>query len=100
MLDPVPGRVLLDGAKAPDGYTLEPRPYHSTGLLGDLFGMHSYQSGMVLMNRGRVIPVALPEPFDSQVYFVAWVSNEREPLTWTSARPPFSRLPRSRARTV
>jgi hypothetical protein len=38
--------------------------------------MHSYQSGMVLMNRGRVIPVALPEPFDSPVYFVAWVSND------------------------
>ena len=76
VLDPVPGRVLLDGAKAPDGYTLESRPYHSTGLLGDLFGMHSYQSGMVLMNRGRVIPVALPEPFDSPVYFVAWVSND------------------------
>ena len=75
-LDPVPGRALLDGAKAPDGYTLETRPYHSTGLLGDLFGMHSYQSGMVLMNRGRVIPVALPEPFDSQIYFVAWVSKE------------------------
>src|SRR4051794_41076224 len=75
-LDPVPGRVLLDGAKAPDGYTLESRPYHSGGLLGDLFGMHSYQAGMVLLNRGRLIPVALPEPFDSQVYFVAWVSNE------------------------
>jgi hypothetical protein len=76
VLDPVPGRVLLDGAKAPDGYTLESRPYHSGGLLGDLFGMHSYQAGMVLLNRGRLIPVALPEPFDSQVYFVAWVSNE------------------------
>jgi hypothetical protein len=75
-LDPVPGRVLLDGARAPDGYTLESRPYHSGGLLGDLFGMHSYQAGMVLLNRGRLIPVALPEPFDSQVYFVAWVSNE------------------------
>jgi len=76
VLDLVPGRVLLDGAKAPDGYTLEPRPYHSSGLLGDLFGMHSYQAGMVLLNRGRVVPVALPEPFDSQAYFVAWVSNE------------------------
>jgi hypothetical protein len=76
LLDPVPGRTLLDGAKSPDGYTLESRPYHSTGLLGDLFGMHSYQAGMVLLNRGRLIPVALPEPFDSQVYFVAWVSNE------------------------
>lgn len=76
VLDPVPGRLLLDGAKAPDGYTLESRPYHSGGLLGDLFGMHSYQAGMVLLNRGRLIPVALPEPFDSQVYFVAWVSNE------------------------
>jgi hypothetical protein len=76
VLDPVAGRTLLDGAKAPDGYTLEARPYHSSGLLGDLFGMHSYQAGMVLMNRGRVLPVALPEPFDSQAYFVAWVSNE------------------------
>jgi hypothetical protein len=76
VLDPVPGRALLDGAKAPDGYTLEERPYHSGGILGDLFGMHSYQAGMVLMNRGRVIPLALPEPYDSQAYFVAWVSNE------------------------
>jgi hypothetical protein len=76
VIDPVPGRVLLDGAKAPDGYTLEPRPYHSTGILGDLFGMHSYQAGLVLINRGRVIPLALPEPLDSQAYFVAWVSSE------------------------
>jgi hypothetical protein len=76
VIDPVPGRMLLDGAKAPDGYTLEPRPYHSTGLLGDLFGMHSYQAGLVLINRGRVIPLALPQPLDSQAYFVAWVSSE------------------------
>ena len=75
VFDPVPGRTLLEGSKAPDGYTLEQRPYHSTGILGDLFGMHSYQYGMVLMNRGRVIPVALPDPYDSPVYFVAWVSN-------------------------
>lgn len=76
LFDPVPGRLLLDGTKAPDGYTLEPRPYHSTGLLGDLFGMHSYDAGMVLKNRGRVVPVALPTPYDSPAYFVAWVSNE------------------------
>jgi hypothetical protein len=38
--------------------------------------MHSYQAGLVLINRGRVIPLALPEPLDSQAYFVAWVSNE------------------------
>lgn len=76
LIDPVPGRVLLDGTKAPDGYTLEPRPYHSTGLLGDLFGMHSYDAGMVMRNRGRVVPVALPAPYDSPAYFVAWVSNQ------------------------
>ncbi len=99
VLDPVPGRLLLDGAKAPDGYTLEPRPYHSTGILGDLFGMHSYQAGVVLINRGRVIPLALPEPLDSQVVFRGVGVERREPLTWTSARPPFSRLPRSPART-
>lgn len=76
IFDPVPGRTLLDGTKAPDGYTLDQRPYHSTGILGDLFGMHSYQSSMGLSNRGRVIPVALPQPYDAPMYFVAWVSNE------------------------
>lgn len=75
IFDPVPGRMLLDGTQAPDGYRLDQRPYHSTGILGDLFGMHSYQTNMVLMNRGRVIPVDLPEPYDSPMYFVAWVAN-------------------------
>jgi hypothetical protein len=78
VLDPVPGRRLLADAKAPDGYSVEQRQYHGGGLLTDIFGMHSYESGMQLVNRGRVIPIALPQPYESQSLelFVAWVSNE------------------------
>ena len=97
MLDPCRRTALLDGAKAPDGYTLEPRPYQSTGLLGDLFGMHSYQAGMVLINRGRVIPVALPEPYRLAGVFRG-VGVDGGAADMDDARPPFSRLPRSRAR--
>jgi hypothetical protein len=78
VLDPVPGRRLITDAKAPDGYTLQPRPYHGGGIFGDVFGMHSYQAGMVLTKGGRIIPLTLPEPYESQssAYFLAWVAND------------------------
>src|SRR5262249_46684933 len=65
-VDPVPGRRLLPDAKAPDGYTVEQRQYRGGGLLTDVFGMHSYETGLQLVNRGRVIPIALPQPYESQ----------------------------------
>jgi hypothetical protein len=55
---------------------LETRTHHGPGLLGDIFGMNHYDIGLSLVNRGRVIPIALPEPYRSNyysAYFVGWV---------------------------
>jgi hypothetical protein len=40
--------------------------------------MHHYDAGVSLVNRGRVIPVVLPTPFESSysVFAVGWVVDE------------------------
>lgn len=40
--------------------------------------MHRYEQGVVLVNRGRVIPVILPAPYETQssAYVVGWVVDE------------------------
>jgi hypothetical protein len=76
ILDVAAGRRVVAEAKAPDGYALETRTHHGPGLLGDIFGMNHYDIGLSLVNRGRVIPVALPEPYRYDyysAYFVGWI---------------------------
>jgi len=76
IVDVAAGRRVVAEAKAPDGYTLETRTHHGPGLLGDIFGMNRYDIGLSLVNRGRVIPVALPEPYRANyysAYFVGWI---------------------------
>jgi hypothetical protein len=78
-VDAAPGRRVVAETRAPDGYSLESRNSNSTGIVGDVFGMHRYNSGMVLLNRGRVIPIVLPPPYDSQYYgmtAVGWIVDE------------------------
>lgn len=77
-IDAVPGRRLLAQAVAPDGYTLRIGSYSSHGLFGDLFGMHAYDRTVSLANRGRVIKIAMPPPYEgvSLVNAIGWVADE------------------------
>jgi hypothetical protein len=79
VVDAAPGRRVLAEPQAPDGYTLEPRTSHGTGLLGDVFGMQRYDAGVALVNHGRVIPLQVPAPYESSqyvVYTVGWIVDE------------------------
>jgi hypothetical protein len=60
---PVPAlarhRVMTD-ARAPDGYELQSRTRHGGGIVGDLFGMRSYDDRVALVKGARVVPIELP----------------------------------------
>ena len=62
---------------APDGYKLENSTSGSPGIVGDLFGIGRYQATAALANRGRIIRLELPSPYEqpyqSMVYAVGWV---------------------------
>jgi hypothetical protein len=75
VVDVARGRTIRAQAEAPDGYTLQSGQYRNPGLLGDVFGMRSYDARVSLVNGGRRIPVTLPPPFEQQtsVTFVGWV---------------------------
>ncbi|MGH9253835.1 MAG: hypothetical protein ACRD3C_04615 [Vicinamibacterales bacterium] len=65
---------------APDGYALQVRRGGNPGLVGDLFGMGSYQQTAVLVKGGRVVEIDLPapyrDPYQSPVYHIGWVLEE------------------------
>jgi hypothetical protein len=68
-------RVIAD-AKAPDGYELDTRRGGSPGLVGDLFGMRSAGGKVSLVNRGRVVPIALPSnQYGYGHSAVGWIVN-------------------------
>ena len=62
---------------APDGYKLENSTSGSPGIVGDLFGIGRYRQSAALTNRGRIIRLELPspyeEPYQSTAYAVGWV---------------------------
>ena len=68
----------VDQVRAPDGYELRNDTQHGPGLFGDLFGMHRYDETAALINRGRVVPIALPSRYQyySPVTIVAWLATE------------------------
>jgi hypothetical protein len=74
------GREVLAEAKAPDGYELQSRNQRGPGIVGEVFGMNRYDAEASLVNRGRVIPIVLPMPFQniysSPVYSVGWLVPE------------------------
>jgi hypothetical protein len=80
VVDTPPGRPVLAQARAPDGYQLETRSQRGPGIVGELFGMHRYNSDSVLTNRGRVVQVTLPGPYQNQyvssVSAVGWLVPE------------------------
>ena len=69
-------RITADAA-APDGYSLNTSSSGGTGLVGDIFGMSRYRRNLSLINRGRMVPLELPSPFQdpyaSEVFGVGWV---------------------------
>ena len=71
------GRRVVSEPRAPDGYELQNREHHGTGLIGDLFGMRRYGEAVSLVNRGRVIPVRTSAPHSYQSpLFVGWLVGE------------------------
>jgi hypothetical protein len=62
---------------APDGYQLENSTSGSPGIVGDLFGIGRYRQSAALVNRGRIIRIELPSPFEqpyySMSYAIGWV---------------------------
>jgi len=74
------GREVLAEAKAPDGYELQSRNQRGPGIVGEVFGRNRYDAEASLVNRGRVIPIVLPMPFQniysSPVYSVGWLVPE------------------------
>jgi hypothetical protein len=80
VVDALGGHRLLTQAKAPDGYELETRSHRSPGIVGDVFGMRRYGSEASLVNKGRVVPIALPAPYQnpyfSPVYALGWLVPE------------------------
>jgi hypothetical protein len=81
VIDAFPGRQVLAQAKAPDGYELDIRSRRGPGIIGELFGMGRYDQRASLVNRGRVVPIALPSPYWSQppAYAVGWLVGEGQP---------------------
>jgi hypothetical protein len=80
--------VVIDGLSkvrvsaqttAPDGYKLETSTSGSPGIVGVLFGIGRYRQGAVLVNRGRIIRIELPspyqEPYQSMPFTVGWVTE-------------------------
>jgi hypothetical protein len=71
------GRQLLTQTRAPDGYEFTNRTQNGSGILGDIFEMHRYAAETSLVNKGRVIPITLPAPFQSYyfspVYALGWI---------------------------
>jgi len=73
------GRRISPDERAPDGYVVQQRAYHNSGLMGDVFGMHRYTPGLVLTKGGRTIEIKLPTPFEQtyEAYLVGWVIDDR-----------------------
>src|SRR5438105_8375260 len=80
VVDALPGRQLLAEAKAPDGYQFESRSRRGPGIVGEVFGMNRYDPEAAVLNRGRVIPIVLPSPYQnvyvSPVYSLGWLVPE------------------------
>jgi len=71
------GVTVRANATAPDGYELTTRTGGRSGLVGDLFGMNGYRQSVVLSNRGRIVTLVLPPPYQApygmSVQAVGWV---------------------------
>jgi hypothetical protein len=75
VVDRFDGRRAVAQTKAPDGYALEIRARRGPGLVGEIFGMGRYDSSAALVNRGRVVPISLPEDqrYSYGLHMVGWL---------------------------
>ena len=71
-------RRVIATTQAPDGYELRNRSDRGGGIVGDLFGMRRSDHTVAIANRGRVVPIELPSPYEyySPVYSVGWIVDE------------------------
>jgi hypothetical protein len=80
-IDALAGRIVSPDVTAPDGYSLDTSSSGGSGLVGDLFGMSRYRQNLALVNRGRVVRLVLPSPYQSTyvsgVSAVGWIVGER-----------------------
>jgi hypothetical protein len=78
VIEALAGRQVLPQTHAPDGYRLDNRASGGSGLVGDLFGMGRYDHGIVLVNRGRVVPIAFPGPYAYRygVEAIGWIADD------------------------
>jgi hypothetical protein len=74
VVEELTGRRVLNQRKAPDGYELQMVNQRAPGIVGDLFGMGRYDSGVAIANRGRVIRITLSTS-SSQPDVVGWVER-------------------------
>ena len=76
VVDSLAARRVSPQSTAPDGYEFQTRTNGSPGIVGDLFGMGRYRQTAALVNRGRVVAIDLPSPYDvyqSPVSSVGWI---------------------------
>lgn len=78
VVDALAGRHVVADLTAPDGYRVEARSQRGPGLMGELFGMNRYGMDAALVNKGRVVGINLPAPYEYQspVTFVGWIVDE------------------------
>jgi hypothetical protein len=79
VVDALAGRRLIEQTKAPDGYELRAETNRGgSGLFGDLFGMHSYDQSVVLVNKGRIVSLPLPSGYQYvSVNAIGWLADAR-----------------------
>ena len=80
VIEELVGRQVIAQPRAPDGYQVQSRSQRGPGIVGEVFGMNRYQWEASMVNRGRVIPITLPAPFQDSYYSpvsaVGWLVPE------------------------
>jgi hypothetical protein len=80
VIDALANRRVTSDPKAPDGYQLSTRGNGGGGLFGEIFGMGRSRQAPALVNRGRVVPLDLPAPYEVwygwPISTVGWVTGE------------------------
>ena len=69
-------RRVLEGPKAPDGYTFDTRYQGGPGLVGELFGMNRHGPRASIVKSGRVVTIAVSDPFRYSIQAIGWLAAE------------------------
>lgn len=77
IVEALSGRRIVTETKAPDGYEVRTPDHSGPGVIGDLFGMRRHDQSLVIVNRGRVVPIEIPTPNRYQTpTFLGWLIDE------------------------